>query len=105
MLQTNYGYRFAALDFLYIFQPPFLMQTEKLYLFVSKPILKQPICSNSSIHTGGNPVTKPKWGITTVMTVFSVVLIILHLIGYSPMLNRDITTSQRLRWIFLLSMC
>lgn len=55
MLQTNYGIRFAALDFLYIFQIPFVMQTENLYLVVSKPILKQPIFSNPSIHTGGKP--------------------------------------------------
>lgn len=68
MLQTNYGIRFAALDFLYIFQTPFIMQTENLYLVVSKPILKQPIFSNPSIHTG-KPVTKLKWCITTVMTV------------------------------------
>lgn len=84
----------------------FLMQIQKLLLFISIPVLKQPIFSHSWIHTEGGraAVTILKGWITTVIAFFSMVLIILNPIGYSPMLHKSITAPQNLRWISLLGM-
>lgn len=83
----------------------FLMQIQKLLLFLSIPVLKQPIFSHSWIHTeGGGAVTILKRWITTVIAFFSMVLMILNPIGYSPMLHKSITAPQNLRWISLLGM-